>query len=85
MLARTGYSGQEEAGVAPPQADNLFHPVEADVAAHGRFDREAKERSLAVDLRTSPRSWMAPSLARAAIAGGLLASRRRRSGTSGLA
>lgn len=46
-LAHTGYDSQQtEDPVAPDRPDNLFEPVPGDFAAHGRFDDEAKSRSL---------------------------------------
>ncbi|KTT11744.1 short-chain dehydrogenase, partial [Pseudomonas parafulva] len=46
-LARTGYSGQLTAEPLPTDASgNLFEPVPGEFAAHGRFDQEAKPRSL---------------------------------------
>ncbi|KTT04213.1 short-chain dehydrogenase [Pseudomonas oryzihabitans] len=46
-LARTGYSGQLTAEPLPADASgNLFEPVPGEFAAHGRFDQEAKPRSL---------------------------------------
>lgn len=68
-LARAAFSGQQERGPRDAdRRDNLFWPVEGDVAAHGRFDAEAKPRSVALDLRTSIRPWVAAGLAVAAIA-----------------
>ncbi|OYV33448.1 MAG: short-chain dehydrogenase [Rhodospirillales bacterium 20-64-7] len=45
-LAKTGYSGQMLAETKSPDApSNLYEPVQADVAAHGDFDDEARNSS----------------------------------------
>ena len=45
-LARAGYSGQLSTQTAPADTpNNLFEPVPGDYAAHGRFDKQARERS----------------------------------------
>jgi hypothetical protein len=68
VLASRGFDGQQEAQAVPvPSEGNLFAPVEGDVGAHGRFDGEAKARSLALEARTSPACWtLATALAAAA-------------------
>jgi hypothetical protein len=56
-LARRGFD-QYDSRLAPRHpGGNLFEPVEGPVAAHGRFDDEARPRSLALDARTSPGLW----------------------------
>ncbi|WP_250537001.1 SDR family oxidoreductase [Caballeronia sp. AZ10_KS36] len=46
-LARSGYSGQLTDEPLPAEApSNLFHPVPGDYGAHGRFDEEARPRSV---------------------------------------
>ncbi|HET6584676.1 MAG TPA: SDR family oxidoreductase [Nannocystaceae bacterium] len=45
-LARTGYRAQQtDEREDPRRPDNLFGPVAADVAAHGRFDARARAHS----------------------------------------
>ncbi len=46
-LARTGISSQQMQDVPgdPGRPDNLFEPVDAKAATHGRFDEQAKTRS----------------------------------------
>jgi len=45
-LAKTGYSGQLTDEPKPPDAPaNLFEPAVGDWAAHGRFDRRARDTS----------------------------------------
>ncbi|HEV8392739.1 MAG TPA: SDR family oxidoreductase [Vicinamibacterales bacterium] len=69
VLARRGFQGQQDAQSLPSHPEgNLFTPVEGEVGAHGRFDGEAKARSLALDARTSPAFWtLATALAAAAM------------------
>jgi len=45
-LGRTGYDAQQDAQSTPPRAGNLFDPVPGDRGAHGRFDDQARSRSL---------------------------------------
>ncbi len=48
-LASRGYNGQLSADPPDPTArDNLFEPVPGDHGAHGRFDRRAAPRSIAL-------------------------------------
>ena len=50
-LGRTGYASQQTGEPEDPdRPDNLWHPVEADVGAHGRFDAIARTRSWQVWL-----------------------------------
>ena len=52
-LGRTGVQGQQtDEPVSPDRPDNLFEPVPGDHGAHGRFDDQAKGRSLHLWLRT---------------------------------
>jgi NAD(P)-dependent dehydrogenase (short-subunit alcohol dehydrogenase family) len=48
VLARKGYRGQQTDEPARTRPDNLFDSVDDEVGAHGRFDRRAKSRSLAL-------------------------------------
>src|SRR5688572_2431192 len=79
VLASRGFEGQQEAQSVPAHPEgNLFTPVEGDVGAHGRFDGEAKERSVALEARTSPAFWtLATALAVAATAVTLARNRSR--------
>jgi hypothetical protein len=46
VLAEVGYTGQQsKEPVSPDRKDNLFEPVPGDFAAHGRFDKEARDDS----------------------------------------
>jgi NAD(P)-dependent dehydrogenase (short-subunit alcohol dehydrogenase family) len=48
-LAYDGYTGQQsDEPVRADRRDNLYHPVPGDHGAHGRFDAEARSRSLEV-------------------------------------
>jgi short-subunit dehydrogenase len=49
-LARTGFKSQLTDEPEQPRADNLFETVDGDYGAHGRFDDEAKGRSLLLDV-----------------------------------
>jgi NAD(P)-dependent dehydrogenase (short-subunit alcohol dehydrogenase family) len=51
-LGRTGYAAQQTAEPLPVRPDNLAAPVDerVDRGAHGRFDRRAKDSSLALEL-----------------------------------
>jgi short-subunit dehydrogenase len=52
-LARTGYDAQQTAEPDDPdRPDNLWEPLAEDVGAHGRFDDEARPRSLHLWART---------------------------------
>jgi NAD(P)-dependent dehydrogenase (short-subunit alcohol dehydrogenase family) len=72
-LARTGYDSQQIAG-EPLDSDrpaNLWQPLGGDEGAHGRFDREAKARSVQL-WATRHRRWLAAAgLAGTALAAGL--------------
>jgi NADP-dependent 3-hydroxy acid dehydrogenase YdfG len=75
-LARTGFDSQQvDEPVEPGRPDNLFDPVPGDFAAHGRFDREAKARSLQLWASLN-RRWLGAG-AVTALAGVALASLRR--------
>jgi hypothetical protein len=72
-LARTGYdSQQDDEPLNGQRAGNLFEPVPGSFAAHGRFDDEAKPRSLLLDVSLR----RGPILAGATLAGALLLARR---------
>ena len=45
ILAHRAYNGQQANEPAQPHANNLFEPVAANVAAHGRFDEKATGES----------------------------------------
>jgi NAD(P)-dependent dehydrogenase (short-subunit alcohol dehydrogenase family) len=46
-LARTGYRSQQDREAEDPsRPSNLWEPVEADLAAHGRFDDRSHDRSM---------------------------------------
>jgi NAD(P)-dependent dehydrogenase (short-subunit alcohol dehydrogenase family) len=69
-LSRAAYEGQQEqAGAVRARQDNLYRPVDWNVAAHGRFDAEASERSRALDVRMSARPVVTTVLAAASILG----------------
>ena len=71
-LAKSGYSGQLTREPLPPDApSNLFDSVDADVAAHGRFDAKASGASWEMALSRS--RGFAVTLAAGLIAGGLIA------------
>jgi short-subunit dehydrogenase len=72
-LGRVGYEAQQDDEPLNGQRDgNLFEPVPGSFAAHGRFDDEAKPRS--VLLEASLRRG--PILAGAALAGAVLLAKR---------
>ncbi|MFZ0242727.1 MAG: SDR family oxidoreductase [Desulfobacterales bacterium] len=65
-LAASAVNGQQSPEpVAADRPENLYHPVAADYAAHGEFDRQAHGRSLQFWMTTHRRSLLA--------AGGLIA------------
>jgi short-subunit dehydrogenase len=71
-LAKTGFDSQQtDEPVGRDRLDNLFESVPGDVAAHGRFDEDARERSimLEADLR---RGWLALAAGAATAAAGAL-------------
>jgi NAD(P)-dependent dehydrogenase (short-subunit alcohol dehydrogenase family) len=52
-LAHSGYAAQQTSEpIDPKRPDNLWHPVEGDAGAHGRFDAKARSRSLHFWART---------------------------------
>ena len=68
-LGRRGYEAQQTgAPVAPGRPDNLFAPLPGDRGARGRFDAEARPRSLEMSARLHARA-----LAVAAAAAGVVA------------
>ncbi|VXC67085.1 Short chain dehydrogenase [Burkholderia sp. 8Y] len=76
-LARSGYSGQLTNEPLPKDApSNLFDPVPGDYGAHGRFDDEARQRS--VEMFTDRHRALFWGLAGISTLGlvGLLAKRR---------
>jgi len=56
-LARDGYRAQQIQGerVSPDRPDNLFEPVPADAATHGRFDSTASSTSVQLWITTHRR------------------------------
>ncbi len=78
-LARTGYQSQQipDAPLDPDRAVNLWEPVGKDEGAHGRFDGEAKPRSLQLRATKHRRALAAAGLAASALAAGLARLRAR--------
>lgn len=80
-LARSGYSGQlTEDPVQPDAPRNLFEPVRGDFGAHGRFDREARQRSW--ELFTDRHRTLFCALAGMAALGAIRSLVKRRGGPS---
>lgn len=53
LAAERGWDGQFDRSAPPPdpaRSDNLFAPVPGDRGAHGRFDSQAKDSSVALSL-----------------------------------
>ncbi|HYZ90262.1 MAG TPA: SDR family oxidoreductase [Myxococcales bacterium] len=51
-LGRIGYDAQQtDEPIPPARPDNVFQPLPGDRGAHGRFDAEARPRSLEIDAR----------------------------------
>lgn len=57
LLADQGYSGQLSDQPLGERADNLFHPVAGDHGSHGRFDAQARRRSLSHRLSVRLPPW----------------------------
>ncbi len=74
-LARRGYDSQQTDEPAVPHPDNLWHPVQGDFAAHGRFDARARASSLQLWLNTHRDLVAAAALA---MVGGVALARLRR-------
>jgi len=75
-LARTGYASQQtDQPEDPARADNLWQPVTADVAAHGRFDAIARDTSAQMWLSRHRRALAAVGLG--AVVLGMTAGHRR--------
>ena len=72
-LARTGYESQQIPGAPldPERPANLWEPMGVDEGAHGRFDGEAKARSVQLWATKHRRSLAAAGLAASALAAGL--------------
>jgi hypothetical protein len=52
-LARKGYEAQQsKERDDPARPDNVDEPLRGDHGAHGRFDRQARSRSLLLEART---------------------------------
>jgi len=77
-LARTGYGSQQVRGMPVPddRPDNLFNPVPELAATHGRFDSEAKTRSLQLALNQHARSMVVTAGGALAMGATLLTLRR---------
>jgi NAD(P)-dependent dehydrogenase (short-subunit alcohol dehydrogenase family) len=69
-LARNGYDSQQVQGdpVPPDRPDNLFDPVPGVAATHGRFDQQAKRRSVQLWVNTHRRALGAGIAGAAALA-----------------
>jgi NAD(P)-dependent dehydrogenase (short-subunit alcohol dehydrogenase family) len=78
-LARRAWEGQVTSEPVPPgRPDNLYHPVERDLGAHGRFDAEAHASSWQVEAaRHRGLIGVAAGLTAAAMALGFWRLRRR--------
>jgi hypothetical protein len=75
-LAHNGYASQQtDQPEDPSRPDNLWRPVRADVAAHGRFDAIARDSSAQIWLSRHRRALVA--LGAGALALGISARRRR--------
>jgi len=75
-LAHTGYASQQtDQPEDPTRPDNLWQPVAADVAAHGRFDAIARDTSPQIWLSRHRRALAAAGLGVVAL--GMTARRRR--------
>ena len=72
-LAGGAYDGQGMRQLAPPQQDNLFHPVEGDFGARGIFTPDASAHSAQMWATSHRKTWIAGGLALLA----LLAYRKR--------
>ena len=82
-LARTAYEGQQgDEPVGEDRPDYLRAPLPGDRGAHGRFDDEARERSLAW-WATKRRRLLALAAAGVAAGGAVLAAARTRWGRAG--
>jgi len=58
-LGKTGYAGEQTKTPADPsRPDNLWYPVAADFAAHGRFDDRARASSVELWL-AKRKPWVA--------------------------
>jgi short-subunit dehydrogenase len=77
-LARTAFEAQQTSEREVGRADYLFEPVAGDHGARGRFDAEARERSLLVELTLHRRALVAGGALLGA--GGLALARLRRTG-----
>jgi NAD(P)-dependent dehydrogenase (short-subunit alcohol dehydrogenase family) len=72
-LARTGYDSQQtDERVDPDRPDNLFAPVPGDHGTHGKFDSQARARSLVAWLARNRR--LVGALCAGAVAAGAAAS-----------
>jgi hypothetical protein len=78
-LARTNYAAQQtDTPIVPSHRDdNLQTPPPGDPGAHGRFDREAKERSPQLWLTTHKRALAGVAAGIAAAGTAALRSARR--------
>ncbi len=78
-LSRNGFDSQQvqDLPVSPDRPDNLFEPVPREASTHGRFDGQARTRSLQL-WATTHRPQIAAGLAAAAGAAGLALARLAR-------
>jgi short-subunit dehydrogenase len=58
FLARLGFDGQVSP-LPPVAGDNLYRPLSGDRGAHGRFDAQAKKRSIHLWAATHPKTFYA--------------------------
>ena len=77
-LARTGFEGQQtDEEISGHRTDNLREPVPGAHGAHGRFDDQARPRSIALEV-SFHRRLVAGGLSLAGLAGALAAVSRKR-------
>lgn len=53
LMAKQGWSGQIDSSLKPAKEDNLYHTVDWDEGAHGRFDDRAKASGIVVNPETA--------------------------------
>jgi hypothetical protein len=75
-LARAGFDAQQTEDPLPPgRVDNLFEPAPGAAGARGRFDAEAKDRSLQLELSLRRRLVAGAAAAIGAVTGAAARSR----------
>jgi hypothetical protein len=78
VLAREGYSGQQTAEPEDPdRVDNLWEPVPGDHGAHGRFDDQARARSIELGV-SEHRAWFLAGAGAVGLLCGVVVARRMR-------